>query len=175
MRIVSWKLLAIIGLCCLLSYLPAIAGSNQLSASEGPTFSDYSDFYADFLNESASVWFHVTVTDSDGVDLVIGSTKEVSEHLWHNVTLIASESDPNRYYGHYPVILPSPGSLVFEVKYFAADSLDNWNVSDTVHHNLNNIGMSSPELDSVLVVTVSAIAVTAVVLIIGLFRIKSKK
>jgi len=117
----------------------------------------------------------VTVNDSDGVDLVIGSTKEVSEHLWHNVTLIASESDPNRYYGYYPVIVPSPGLLVFEVKYFAADSLDNWNVSDTVHHNLNNIGMSSPDLDLPLLVTISAICVAAVVLIVIFFRIKPMK
>ena len=172
----GWQVkLGIIVLCYILSHLPIMVCSNQVSSSEGPTFSDYGDFYADFLNESASVWFHVTVNDSDGVDLVIGSTKEVSELLWHNVTLIASESDPNRYYGYYPVILPSPGSLVFEVKYFAADSLDNWNVSDTVHHSLNNIGMSSPELDPISEVTVSAIAVTAVVLIIVLFRNKSKK
>ena len=171
-----WQVkLGIIGLCCLLSHLPIMACSYQISSSEGPTFSDYGDFYADFVNESASVWFHVTVTDSDGVDLVIGSTKEVSEHLWHNVTLTASESNPNRYYGYYPVILPSPGSLVFEVKYFAVDSLDNWNVSDTVHHYLNNIGMSSPDFDLPLFVTISAMCVAAVVLIVIFFRNKPMK
>ena len=175
MRIVSWKLLTIVGLCCLLSNLPTISYTNQVLSSENLIFSDYSDFYADFLNENASVWFHVTVTDSDGVDLVIGSTRETTEDLWHNVTLIASESQPNRYYGYYPVILPSPGSIIFEVKYFAADSLNNWNVSDTVFYYLNNIGMSSPDLDLSLLVTISAISVAAVVLIVILFRIKPMK
>ena len=171
-----WQVkLGIIGLCCLLSHLSIISCTSQAQSSEGPIFSDISDFYADFLNESASVWFHVTVTDSDGIDLVIGSTRETSEHLWHNVTLTASESDPNRYYGYYPVILPSPGSIIFEVKFFAADSLNNWNVSDSVFYHLNNIGMSSPDLDLSLLVTISAICVAAVVLIVIFFRIKPMK
>ena len=175
MRITFWKLLTIIGLCCLLSHLPIISCTNYEMSSEGPIFSDFSDFFADFVNENASVWFHVTVTDSDGVDLVIGSTRESSEHLWHNVTMTASESDPNRYYGYYHVVLPSPGSVTFEVKYYAADSLGNWNVSDSVFHDLNNLGLSSPDLVPVLLVTATTISVIAVVSIVIFIRFKKKK
>ena len=173
MRIKYWKLLTIIGLCCLLSNLPPISCTTPEMSSEGPIFSDFSDFYADFVNENASIWFHVTVTDSDGVDLVIGSTRESSEHLWHNVTMTASESVPNRYYGYYHVVLPSPGSITFEVKYYAADTLGNWNVSDSVFQYLSNLGMSSPDLIPLLA-TVTTISMTAVVLIVIIFRIKQK-
>jgi len=174
LRIKFWKLLTIIGLCCLLSNLPPISCTTLEMSSEGPSFSDFSDFYADFVNENASVWFHVTVTDSDGVDLVIGSTRESSEHLWHNVTMTASESVPNRYYGYYHVVLPIPGgSITFEVKYYAADTLGNWNVSDSVFQYLTNLGMSSPDLIPLLA-TVTTISMTAVVLIVIIFRIKQK-
>jgi hypothetical protein len=168
-----WKLVTIIGMCCLLIQLPLTSYTNHQLSSEGPIFSDYGDFYGDFLNETASVWFHVTVTDPDGVDLVIGSTKESSGVLWHNVTLVVSESDQYRYYGYYSVILPTPGSTTFEVKYYAVDSLGNWNVSDTVFHYLNIIGITSPDLIPVFWGT--AISVTIVVLIILVFKIKLEK
>ncbi len=71
LRIIFWNLLTIIGLCCLLSHLPPISYTNHEMSSEGPSFSDFSDFYADFLNENASVWFHVTVTDSDCVGFLV--------------------------------------------------------------------------------------------------------
>jgi hypothetical protein len=151
-----------IGLWLLLCQLPVNFSVTQASSDNGPTFSEYADFYADFVNESGCVWFHVTVTDADGVAQVIGSTRRTSEQLWHNLSLTVSESNADRYYGNYSVTLPQAGSVIYEVKYYAVDTLGNWNVSESTLHHLNNLGLNS-SYPSVLLTIAVAAAVVAMI------------
>jgi hypothetical protein len=145
LRVRVWRCAIIIGLWLLVSQPSMTICVVQSTSSNGPVFSDYGDFYADFTNESGCVWFHVTVTDSDGVAQVIGSTRNSSEELWHNLTLAISETYIDRYYGYYSVVLPHSGSVIYEVKYYAADTLGNWNVSEVTLHYLNNLGITASQ------------------------------
>lgn len=148
----AWRSVIIIGVWLLLSQPSMTVCAVQATSSDGPVFSDYDDFYADFVNESGCVWFHVTVIDPDGIAQVIGSTKNSSEALWHNITLTVSESQIDRYYGYYPVTLPLAGSVIYEVKYYAVDLLGYWNASENTLHHLNNLGMTTSDAPFLLTI-----------------------
>jgi len=116
-----------------------VACSFALSSDNGPTFSVYGDFYGDFVGSSGAVVLGVTVMDEDGVDTVIGSISNVTEAVWHNVTLVESSTVPDDYYGSYHVDLPGAGhTYVSHVKYYANDTLGNWNTSNVTHQYLTN-------------------------------------
>jgi hypothetical protein len=107
------------------------------SSEDGPTFSDYGDFYVDFIGSSGSVWLAVTVRDEDGVHTVIGSVSNIFELEWHNVTMVESSTIQNRYYGQNNVSLPEGDhTYEFHVKYYASDTLGNWNASNVTHYYL---------------------------------------
>ncbi len=75
----------------------------------------------------------VGVTDQDGVSTVIGSYKNSSSSEWNNVSMNrdAFTSDPDDFVG-WPLnfTMSEPSFLViFDIKFYANDSLNNWNVS----------------------------------------------
>jgi len=124
----------------------AAAGAPQvyiLSSSDGPTFSYYGDFYVDWVTSPVvSVFLEVTVKDADGVQTVIGSISNISGLEWHNVTMSASGTIQDRYYGGYNVSVPEDGhTYEFHVKYYASDTLGNWNTSNTTHYYISRSDM----------------------------------
>jgi hypothetical protein len=124
----------------------AFAGAPRVfvpSSGEGPTFSDYGDFYVDWVTSPVvSVFLGVTVKDADGVQTVIGSISNISELEWHNVTMSVSGTIEDRYYGGYNVSVPEDGhTYEFHVKYYASDTLGNWNTSNTTHYYISRSDM----------------------------------
>jgi hypothetical protein len=112
------------------------------SSGDGPTFSDYGGFYIDYTGSSGSVWLAATVKDADGVQTVIGGVSNISGLEWHNVTMSASGAIQDRYYGNYDVSLPEDGhTYEFLVKYYAEDTLGNWNTTNITHEYLTNLGL----------------------------------
>lgn len=123
----------------------AFAGAPRvfvLSSGDGPTFSDYGDFYVDYTGSSGGVSLSVTVKDADGVQTVIGGVSNISGLEWHNVTMSASGDIQDHYNGYYGVNLPEDGhTYEFLVKYYAEDTLANWNMSNLTHQYLTNMGL----------------------------------
>jgi len=142
------------------------------SSSDGPVFSEYGDFYADFVGSSGSVFLAVTVNDGDGVQTVIGSVSNVSELEWHNVTMSESGSVRHRYYGGYNVPLPEDGhTYESHAKYFANDTLGNWNKSNLTRQYLTNMGLwRAPSTMLTVLGILAGTSVVVAVLIVVLRR-----
>lgn len=110
-----------------------------LADFEGPTFTFEMPNFADLVPSTGSVNLSldlaVTVTDPDGVDTVIGSYSNRSESIWKNVTLHQDwTSDTSDYYkGHACdfTIDEKHNGVIWDIKFYANDTLGNWNVSET--------------------------------------------
>jgi len=143
--------------------------SFAFSSDNGPTFSEYGDFYVDYLGDSGGVDLRVTVTDEDGVDTVIGSLSNVTEAVWLNVTLVESSTLPGRYSGSYGVDLPEAGhTYVYHVKYYANDTLGNWNTSNVTHQYLTNLDLFGFQRTLLLILgfSVGASVIAAVLIVV---------
>ena len=110
-----------------------------LANSEGPTFTFMMPNFADLIpgTEPVDVSLDLTVkvTDPDGVDTVIGSYSNRSESIWKNVTLHKDliSGISNSYKGHacdYTLNKEHYG-VIWDIKFYANDTLGNWNVSET--------------------------------------------
>jgi hypothetical protein len=110
------------------------------SDDQGPEFRDIGNSFHDLLpNETnqANVQLRLSVSlrDFDGVDTVIGSFKDINGTVWSNVTLglYGTQNDNWLYYtgrGENVTLGPEMRLKVWNVKYYANDSLGNWNVSE---------------------------------------------
>lgn len=153
--------------------MPSVSIHPIILSQEAPMFSDYGDFYGDFLGTSGWVNLRVTVIDVDGVNVVLGSIRNISDSIWHNVTLEELAKIPNRYSGNFSVVLPEVGmTYTFEVKYYANDSLNNWNISDSTYNYLTNIGLESYQnpLLANLHLIVSFLGITVILIVAIWFR-----
>jgi hypothetical protein len=162
----------------ILTYYFLSCGFHPITLSqEGPIFSDYGDYYGDFLGASGWVNLRVTVNDINGVDVVLGSVRNISDSIWNNVTLEELIGIPNRYSGNFSVVLPEVGmTYTFEVKYYANDSLGNWNVSESKYNYLTNIGLETyqnPLIEN-LPLIVSIVGITVILIILIRFRKKQQ-
>ncbi len=126
---------------------PIIAGYNAdettlrkngmyLADSSGPTLTPMMPEFFDLVpgNDpvNVSLELRVNATDPDGVEVVIGSYNNRSESTWTNVTLILDPefNDPNVYLGVVNYTLGGPGGVYWNIRFFASDTLGNWNVSE---------------------------------------------
>ena len=111
----------------------------RLADSEGPTFTFTMPNFADLIPSkepiSLSLELAVRVTDPDGVDTVIGSYSNRSESLWQNITLHQDwASGKSDYYkGHACdfTLDETHNGVIWDIKFYANDTLGNWNVSET--------------------------------------------
>jgi hypothetical protein len=107
--------------------------------SDGPVFELWMPNFVDLVPGTGSInltlELAVVVTDTNGIDTVIGSYKNQSESVWKNVTLALNQSYPipDYYAGHarYFTLDDEHSGIVWDVKFYANDSLGNWNTSNT--------------------------------------------
>jgi hypothetical protein len=112
-----------------------------LSDTTGPEFLDVGNRSGDYFPSTdpvnATLDLLVLVRDPDGIDTVIGSYKNRSESIWKNVTMEVYGDLGNNtvLYSAKPLnfTLDKEHRLeVWYVKYYANDTLGNWNVSELV-------------------------------------------
>jgi len=144
---------------------------NILSNEQGPEFANLGNFYADLLpndtNEAhVRLNLFVTVRDSDGIDTVIGSYKDANGTIWSNVTLTlfdTLEDDWMYYVGHGEnvTLKPEIRLKIWNVKYYANDTLGNWNVSAVMNNSYYLMLLQEPPLNP-LILSGSIIAVVGI-------------
>ncbi len=116
------------------------------SDDKGPDFRGVGDTYADALQNSdvthITLSFYVTVYDSDGISSVIGSYNEQNGTEWSNCTLDlyhVYESGWRSYVGNGTnfTLTAEYRIKIWDVKYYACDSMGNWNATDVVKYSYN--------------------------------------
>jgi len=115
---------------------------------EGPVFQFEMPEFADLVPGTGAVNLSlnlaVSVSDPDGVDTVIGGYKNRSESTWRNVTL---HHDPDAYWpdlylGHATnYTLDEHGWVIWDIRFYANDSLGNWNASDITFFSVARSGL----------------------------------
>lgn len=127
-----------------------------------------------------SLELRVGVSDPDNVDTVIGSYSNSSEN-WVNVTLNYDESssNPNDYAAqslNYTIPGGTTSLTIWNIKYFANDSLGNWNVSQitTMSVSRQHFGTTPTNGNAVVGLLIGAIIMIPIVIVI-IWYIKSKK
>jgi len=115
---------------------------------EGPVFQFVMPENADLVPSTGAVNLSldlaVRVSDSDGVDTVIGGYKNRSESIWRNVTLHHDPDAywPDQYLGHATnFTLDERGGVIWDIRFYANDSLGNWNVSDITFFSIARSGL----------------------------------
>lgn len=98
-----------------------------------------------------SVDSYVTVTDSDGVDMVIGSHRCRNRTQWTNISLVRIESESSVYAFSYTETVDlklSDGYLIiFDMVFYANDSLGNWAKSDIANYTQGAVYSNPPTSD----------------------------
>jgi len=140
----------------------------QVCQTSGPSFDlTYMPEFIDLVPGSEPVTLtlelRVGVTDPDGVSAVIGSYKNESSSEWTNVTMLEdlSSGSPDDYVAE-PLNYTMVGTnwiVVWDVIFYANDSLGNWNTSDMHKMSVCRQGYISAH-------TVVALA-AALVLVVG--------
>lgn len=115
---------------------------------EGPAFQFSMPENADLVPSTEvvnlSLNLDVRVSDPDGVDIVIGGYKNRSESAWRNVTL---HHDPDAYWpdvyiGHATnFTLDVHGGVTWDIRFYANDSLGNWNASNITFFSIWRSGL----------------------------------
>ncbi len=99
-----------------------------------------------------SVDTHVTVTDSDGVDMVIGSHRCRNRTQWTNISLARIESESSVYAFSFTETVDlkcsDGGLIIFEMVFYANDSLGNWAKSDIANYTQGAVYNNPPTSDS---------------------------
>lgn len=143
--IIIWGIITL--LLVSVSWNPNNIGTNEfvLSDDQGPEFRNLGNFYADFLGNDtnevlARLHLIVSVHDADGIDTVIGSYKDINGTTWSNVTLPLTKiyDDGWRSYsgrGENVTLTSEMRLKIWNVKYYANDSLGNWNVTDVQRYS----------------------------------------
>ncbi|MHA1908714.1 MAG: hypothetical protein ACW98Y_15550 [Candidatus Thorarchaeota archaeon] len=149
-----------------------------LSDDQGPEFKDLGNFYADFLTNDtneARIHLHlfVTVRDSDGIDTVIGSYKDINGTIWRNVTLTlyGTLNDDWMYYvgdGENVTLNLEKRIKIWNVKYYANDTLGNWNVSDVMRNSYYLMAWQEPPPNPLFVIgsIIGIVGICAVALLV---------
>ena len=141
------SVLIIVVLVSLLSNVGEIAVYNQpftystfhVCQSSGPSFDltlmpGFGDLVPGTEPVNLTLELRVGVTDPDGVSSVIGSYKNNSSSEWNNITMKqdTSTGDPDDFVAwpiNYTMNEPS-FVVIWDIKFYANDSLDNWNISN---------------------------------------------
>ena len=110
----------------------------QVCQSPGPSFDltlmpEFADLIPGAEPVNLTLALRVGVTDPDGVSGVIGSYKNGSSSIWTNISMSSdiSTSNPDDYVAwphNYTISEPS-FVVIWDIKFYANDSLNNWNTS----------------------------------------------
>ncbi len=157
--------------------LPVIGEAQQsIADTNGPEFDvPFGNLSVDYPPESGpvniSLTLRVEVTDPDDVDTVIGSYRLDEETEWLNKTLSYTprEEYPNLYSTFVMNYTLGPGNwgVVFYFKFYANDTLDNWNSSSVYFYSFSGGGMPSP-IQSILLNPLFWMTLVPVVLVIAI-------
>lgn len=113
------------------------SSSFQVCQSSGPSFDiimpEFGDLVPGTEPVNLTLELRVEVTDPDGISMVIGSYKNGSSSIWTNISMSrdTSTSNPDDYAAwplNYTISEPS-FLVIWDIKFYANDSLNNWNVS----------------------------------------------
>ncbi|MDH4212508.1 MAG: hypothetical protein OEV85_01190 [Candidatus Thorarchaeota archaeon] len=142
------------------TYQPSSVLMYQLTQSTGTEFDmTLMPGFADLIPGTEPVnlilELRVGVSDPDGVSKVIGSYKNNSISEWTNVTMSLddSTSNPDDYVAwphNYTMTEPS-FVVIWDIKFYANDSLNNWNVSSV--HQLSICRQTSTSITTTSMIT----------------------
>jgi hypothetical protein len=177
-----------VGRVALLTVIVVLMGS--CSQSSGPTFDltgkpGFSDLVSGTEAINMTLELRVGVTDPDGVSTVIGSYKNSSETEWTNITMARDESyaedfeaEPLNY-----MIVGAPFLVVWEIIFYANDTLDNWSTSELFRMSVSRQGertypnntMDPNTVSLVVLFSASLFSVSIVLLFYGRGKVVGKK
>ena len=179
----SMSILIIVVLVSLLSNVGGTAAYNQLSTystfhvcqSSGPSFDltlmpGFGDLVPGTEPVNLTLELRVGVTDPDGVSAVIGSYKNNSSSEWNNITMSrdASTSDPDDFVAwpiNYTMNEPS-FVVIWDIKFYANDSLDNWNISSLHQISICRQGSTYTTTDFPIAPLIMAAGFVAIIVLI---------
>ncbi len=154
-----------------------------LADSSGPTLTPMMPEFIDLVPGNGpvnvSLELRVNATDSDGVEVVIGSYSNRSESTWTNVTMILDPlyEDPNVYLGIVNYTLDDEHRGVYwNIRFFASDTLGNWNVSEDTFQSVTrgNVPTTTtaqpPELELFELVLVLPVVVVIIIAMVWIRR-----
>jgi hypothetical protein len=103
------------------------------------------------MTHSFTFW----VVDSDGIDHVIASHMLLSENVWHNTSVAATECNATRSFYEVSFVGPRDGT---DWKVFANDTQGHWTENGTIRYLIDMVGIDPKILLGVVVVPVWLIA-----------------
>ena len=150
------------------------------SDDQGPEFKDLADHFRDLLPASekenyanTQLQLFVPVRNSDGIDTVIGSYKDINGTTWTNVMLTLSAELENGWKsyaggGENVTLTPEMRLKIWNVKYYANDTLGNWNVSDVVKSSYNFLPRQEPSISPLILIgsVIGMIGICVVALVV---------
>jgi hypothetical protein len=141
--------------------------------SSGPSFDltrmpGFADLIPGAEPVTLTLELRVGVTDPDGVSTVIGSYKNNSSNTWTNVSMNqdATASNQDVYVArpfNYTMSEPS-FVVVWDIKFYANDTLDNWNMSKMIQFSVCRQGPAN--YTNVLAEFLVPVAVTIIVVVL---------
>ena len=152
------------------------SSSFQVCQTSGPSF-DLTSMpgFVDLVPGSEPVTLtlelRVEVTDPDGVSVVIGSYKNESSSEWTNVTMLEdlSPGNPDDYVAE-PLNYTMVGTnwlVIWDVIFYANDSLGNWNTSGLHKMSVCRRGSSTTPNSTIDITAFTVVAlVTALIVVI---------
>ena len=141
----------------------SIASGNRehvMSDSNGPQFLDIGDMFADHIpsNDPVNGTLHLTATvrDSDGIDTVIASFRNSSEISWSNLTMLfySTVNEDTQIYSIDALeytLDANHRNAQWDIKFYANDTLGNWNSSAQFIYSVWLPALVSNNLDAVVI------------------------
>ena len=151
------------------------SSSFHVCQTSGPTFDlTLMPGFVDLIPGSEPVTLilelRVEVTDPDGVSVVIGSYKNESSSEWTNVTMLEDLSTgiPDDYVAE-PLNYTMVGTnwlVIWDVIFYANDSLGNWNTSDLHKMSVCRQGYSTTPNNTIDITAITVVALAAALIVI---------
>ena len=153
----------------------APSSSFQVCQTSGPSFDltsmpDFVDLIPGSEPVTLTLELRVEVTDPDGVSVVIGSYKNESSSEWTNVTMLEDLSSgiPDDYVAE-PLNYTMVGTnwlVIWDVIFYANDSLGNWNTSDLHKMSVCRQGYSTTPNSTIDITAIPVVALAAALIVI---------
>ena len=146
------------------------SSSFQVCQTSGPSFDltampGFVDLIPGSEPVTLTLELRVGVTDPDGVSVVIGSYENESSSEWTNVTMLKdlSSGNPNDYVAE-PLNYTMVGTnwlVIWDMIFYANDSLGNWNTSDMHQMSVCRQGYSTTPNNTIDITAFTAVALAA--------------
>ena len=159
---------------------------SAFTLSDAPVFMGVMNFYADLVPTSQPVNCTLNtfafVYDEDGVDTVIASYKNRSTTIWRNATMTwmrhideGEEAGFELYSANLTTFTMdrNHSAVIWNIKFFANDTLGNWAESNTVNYSINYLydwntytQYQFPVVETILLLTLGISGLLAMIVII---------